>query len=126
MLTDHKARTSVAVNDIDPVSGRARCRSGGRPSCSRNTPPSSTAAPTLRQLRHSRLTHAAEEGASTPVLMTLPVHTSVRSLAEYARVSDEGLRRLQADSWMTSRRQWWPTSAGPKVFGLATADVRLA
>jgi integrase len=46
---------------------------------------------TLHQLRHSRLTHAAEDGASTPVLMKLSGHTSVRSLAKYARVSDEGL-----------------------------------
>ncbi|MEV0298610.1 hypothetical protein [Nocardia sp. NPDC050710] len=47
------------------------------------------------------MTHAAEDGASTPVLMKLSGHTSVRSLAKYARVSDEGLRRYQADStWL--------------------------
>lgn len=33
-----------------------------------------------------------------PVLMKLSGHTSVRSLAKYARVSDEGLVRYQADS----------------------------
>ncbi|MFC9873237.1 hypothetical protein [Nocardia salmonicida] len=32
------------------------------------------------------------------MLMKLSGHTSVRSLAKYARVSDEGLRRFQADS----------------------------
>ncbi|MEV0104994.1 hypothetical protein AB0H42_01465 [Nocardia sp. NPDC050799] len=36
----------------------------------------------LHQLRHSRLTHAAEDGASTPVLMKLSGHASVRSLAK--------------------------------------------
>ena len=34
------------------------------------------------QLRHSRLTHAAEAGASTPMLMALGGHRSVRSLAK--------------------------------------------
>ncbi|MEV4127011.1 hypothetical protein [Nocardia sp. NPDC049707] len=32
-------------------------------------------------------------------------HTSVRSLAKYARVSDEGLRRYQADSDPAARRR---------------------
>lgn len=40
---------------------------------------------TLHQLRHSALTHAAEQGASTPLLMALSGHTSTRSLARYAR-----------------------------------------
>jgi integrase len=59
---------------------------------------------TLHQLRHSRLTHAAEDGASTPVLMKLSGHTSVRSLAKYARVSDEGLLNFQADTDPAARR----------------------
>ena len=60
---------------------------------------------TLHQLRPSRLTHAAEEGASTPVLMKLSGHASVRSLTKYARVSDEGLVRYQADSDPAARRR---------------------
>ncbi|MFD4407884.1 hypothetical protein ACFWPH_34515 [Nocardia sp. NPDC058499] len=48
---------------------------------------------------------AAEDGASTPVLMKLSGHTSVRSLVKYARVSDEGLRRYQADSDPAARRR---------------------
>lgn len=60
---------------------------------------------TLHQLRHSRLAHAAEEGASTPVLLKLSSHTSVRSLAKYVRVSDDGLRRYQADSDPAIRRR---------------------
>ena len=50
---------------------------------------------TLHQLRHSALTHAAEQGASTPLLMALSGHTSTRSLARYARVSAEALQRWQ-------------------------------
>ena len=52
---------------------------------------------TLHQLRHSALTHATEQGASTPLLMALSGHTSTRSLARYARVSAEALQRWQQD-----------------------------
>lgn len=51
---------------------------------------------TLHQLRHSRLTHAAEDGASTPMLMRMSGHTSVRSPGRYARPSAEALIRWQA------------------------------
>ncbi|WP_327099496.1 hypothetical protein OIE68_12265 [Nocardia vinacea] len=37
--------------------------------------------------------------------LKLSGHTSVRSLAKYARVSDEGLRRYQADSDQAARRR---------------------
>jgi integrase/recombinase XerC/integrase/recombinase XerD len=51
---------------------------------------------TLHQLRHSALTHAAEEGANTSTLLSYSGHTSVASLARYARVSPEALARWQA------------------------------
>jgi hypothetical protein len=41
----------------------------------------------LHQLATAPLTHAAEDGASTSTLMAYFGHTSVRSLARYARVS---------------------------------------
>jgi site-specific recombinase XerD len=53
---------------------------------------------TLHQLRHSALTHAAEDGASTPMLMKMSGHTSVRSLARYARPSAEALARWRAQT----------------------------
>ncbi|MEV6324299.1 tyrosine-type recombinase/integrase [Nocardia sp. NPDC051787] len=59
---------------------------------------------TLHQLRHSRLTHAAEDGASTPMLMRMSGHTSVRSLARYARPSAEALMRWQAQTDPAARR----------------------
>jgi integrase/recombinase XerC/integrase/recombinase XerD len=59
---------------------------------------------TLHQLRHSALTHAAEQGASTPLLMALSGHTSTRSLARYARVSAEGLQRWQQERDPARRR----------------------
>src|SRR5579864_1492580 len=80
-LTDRRARVQLPPCDIDPPSGRARLSyrqaedlfkavSGGA---------------TLHQLRHSALTHDAEAGASTPMLMAKSGHTSVASLARYAR-----------------------------------------
>jgi integrase len=59
---------------------------------------------TLRQLRHSRLTHAAEKGALTPMLMALGGHTSVRSLARYARTSSVASGRWHAETDPAARR----------------------
>jgi hypothetical protein len=53
----------------------------------------------------SKLTHAAEDGASTPMLMTLSGHTSVRSLAKYTKVSAEALGRWQAGTDPAARRR---------------------
>lgn len=105
-LTDRKARPSVARNDIDQKSGRARLSYRRAAELFEAHTEHYTDGPyTLHQLRHSRLTHAAEDGASTPVLMKLSGHSSVRSLAKYARVSDEGLRRYQAVSDPAARRR---------------------
>ena len=48
---------------------------------------------TLHQLRHSALTHDADTGTGTPMLIRRSGHTSVRSLARYAQVSVEALMR---------------------------------
>jgi integrase len=105
-LTDRKARPAVAKNDVDPATGRARLSYRRAAELfEAHTERFDDGPYTLHRLRHSRLTHAAEEGASTPVLMKLSGHTSVRSLAKYAKVSDEGLRRYQADSDPAARRR---------------------
>ena len=59
---------------------------------------------TLHQLRHSALTHAAEAGANTSTLLAYSGHTSVASLARYARVSPEALAQWQQQR-DTSRRR---------------------
>jgi integrase len=105
-LTDRKARPSVAKNDIDPSTQRARLSYRRAAELFEDHTEHYDDGPyTLHQLRHSRLTHAAEKGASTPVLMKLSGHTSVRSLAKYARVSDEGLLHFQADTGPAVRRR---------------------
>jgi len=50
------------------------------------------------------LTHDAELGTGTPMLMARSGHTSVRSLAKYARVSAEALQRHQAGRDPARRR----------------------
>jgi integrase/recombinase XerC/integrase/recombinase XerD len=90
-VTARRARVQMPAADLDPA-GRARlsyqqaaalfsAASGGA---------------TLHQLRHSALTHDAEDGTGTPMLMARSGHTSARSLAKYARVSAEALARHQA------------------------------
>lgn len=91
-VTERKARVQLPASDLDP-SGHARlsyqqahalfkAASGGR---------------TLHQLRHSALTHDAEDGTGAPMLMARSGHVSIRSLAKYARVSAEALARHQAE-----------------------------
>ena len=55
-------------------------------------------------LPESALTHDAEDGTGTPMLMARSGHTSVRSLAKYARVSAEALARHQAGRDPARRR----------------------
>ena len=52
---------------------------------------------TLHQLRHSALTHDAEDGASAPMLMSKSGHESLRTLGKYARPGPEALARWQAE-----------------------------
>jgi capsid protein len=61
-------------------------------------------AATLHHLRLSALTRDAEDGTGTPMLMARSGHTSVRSLAKYARVSAEAPARHQAERDPARRR----------------------
>jgi integrase/recombinase XerD len=60
---------------------------------------------TLHQLRHSALTHAAEDGTSTPILLARSRHASVRSLERYARPGPEAVARYVAEHDPARRRQ---------------------
>ncbi|MET8876694.1 hypothetical protein [Nocardia sp. NPDC004604] len=53
---------------------------------------------TLHRFRHSALTQAAADVASTPMLMKMSGHVSVRSLGKYARPSAEALTRWRAET----------------------------
>ena len=59
----------------------------------------------LHQLRHSALTHAAEDGTSTPILLARSRHASVRSLERYARPGPEAVARHVAEHDPARRRR---------------------
>jgi len=99
-LTDRRARIELPPSDIDPVSGRARLSYRQAEDLFK----AASGGATLHQLRHSALTHDAEDGASTPMLMAKSGHTSVVSLARYARPSAEALARWQAQRDPARRR----------------------
>lgn len=104
-LTERRARVELAAADLDPASGRARL--SYRQAAGRFTEATASMAGgpwTLHQLRHSALTHAAEDGASTSTLLAYSGHASVRSLARYARVSAEALGNWQAQRDPARRR----------------------
>jgi integrase/recombinase XerC/integrase/recombinase XerD len=90
-LTERKARVQLPAVDLDD---HGRARLGYQQAESLFSKASGGA--TLHQLRHSALTHDAEDGTGTPMLMARSGHTSVRSLAKYARVSADALALHQA------------------------------
>ena len=108
-LTGRRARVALAAADLDPANGRARLSyRRAEEIFSELTKPLAhpgitdpdllAEAPgwTLHDLRHSALTHAAENGANTGTLLAYSGHASVASLARYARVSPDALTRWQA------------------------------
>lgn len=99
-LTERRARVPLPPGDIDAASGRARLSYQQAEALFKAA--SGTATP--HQLRHSALTHDAEDGTSTVMLKGRSGHTSVRSLARYARVSAEALMRHQAERDPARRR----------------------
>jgi integrase len=95
-LTDRRARVALPPGDVDAASGRARLSYRRAAELFEEATTGEHGGPwTLHQLRHSALTHDAENGASTPMLMAKSGHTSVASLARYARPSAEALQRWQ-------------------------------
>ena len=98
-VTERKARVQLAAADLDE---HGHARLSYQQSASLFSKASGGA--TLHQLRHSALTHDAEDGTGTPMLMARSGHTSVRSLAKYARVSAEALARHQAERDLARRR----------------------
>ena len=104
-LAGRRARVALAAADLDPATGRARLSYRQAEEIFnelRNPlahpdvtdPDLLAAAPgwTLHDLRHSALTHAAENGANTGTLLAYSGHASVASLARYTRVSPRRTR----------------------------------
>ncbi|MFE9399918.1 site-specific integrase [Streptomyces flavidovirens] len=60
---------------------------------------------TLHRLGHSALTHYAEDGTSTPMLLARSRHASVRSLERYARPGVDSVARHVAERDPAARRR---------------------
>src|SRR5260370_24861580 len=73
---------------------------------------------TLHQLRHSMLTHEAEDGTNTPTLLARSRHASVRSLERYARPGPEAVARHVLATDPAARRpppaRYTPPSQGSR------------
>ena len=95
-LTDRRVRSDVArsLADIDADTGRGRLTYVTAEELFK----AATGGKTLHQLRHSALSHLAETGANTSMMMAISGHTSVRSLARYAKVSREALLKYRAET----------------------------
>lgn len=105
-LTDRRARVALPAGDLDPATGRARLSYRRAAEIFEETTRDLPGGPwELHQMRHSALTHAAEDGASAPMLMALSGHTSIASLAQYATPSDEAVARWQAERDPANRRR---------------------
>ncbi len=100
-VTGRRARVELPPSDLDPATGRARLSYRRAAELFGQA----TGGATLHQLRHSALTHAAEDGANTATLLAYSGHTSVASLARYARVSPQALARWQARRDPAARRR---------------------
>jgi integrase/recombinase XerD len=99
-LTERRPTRAVATLDLDPDTGRARL------SYRRAENLFATCTGwTLHQLRHSALTHAAEDGTNLPTLLARSRHASVRSLERYARPGPEAVARAVAEADPARRRR---------------------
>lgn len=99
-LTERAPRVAMAKADIDPTTGHGRLSyrraaeifteaSGGH---------------TLHQLRHSALTHLAEDGVDVALLRAKSRHRSLRSLERYVRPSEASVAKLTAQHDRARRR----------------------
>lgn len=87
-----QARRAPAKADIDPETGLARLSYARAAQVFSDA----TGGWTLHQLRHSALTHLAEEGVPLPLLMAKSRHESLRTLQRYVRPSAEAVAALTA------------------------------
>lgn len=94
------ASRTLALDDLDPTTGRARLSYRRAAEIFR----AASGGGTLHQLRHSALTHLAESGVPTVLLMAKSRHASLRTLQRYARPSVEAVARLTAQHDPARRR----------------------
>lgn len=96
---------TVPAADLDPETGRRRLtyRTAARRLAA------ATGGWTPHDLRHSRLTHAGEDGATEADLMNLSGHEDRRTLQRYLKPSKEGTHR-RLDEIDVARGTWTPSA----------------
>lgn len=108
-LTDRRAVRALPAGDLCPDTGRARlsyrraAELFAEHTCALADPVGQATGWTLHQLRHSALTHAAEDG-TTPMLLARSRHASIRSLERYARPGPEAVAAHLAATDPAARR----------------------
>jgi integrase len=111
-LADRKAPTSgarvPAAADLDPVSGKGRLSYSRAEylfkQASKKLDPHSQGW-TLHQLRHSALTHLAEQGRTAPELQSKSRHQHLASLGAYVRLGTETAAKITAETDPAARRR---------------------
>jgi integrase len=113
-LVGRRARGPLFLADRAPVPARApaaadRCPETGRARLSYRRAEAlfreASGGWTLHQLRHSALTHLAEQNVSLPLLMAKSRHASLRSLQRYVRPGPEAVAALTAATDPARRRR---------------------
>lgn len=89
-----------ALVDVDPTTGLTRLSYRRAAEVFK----AASGGATLHQLRHSAITHLAEEGVALPLLQGYSGHASLRSLQKYARPSAEAVGRALAQRDPHARR----------------------
>ena len=92
-LTHRKPRIAPALRDLCPETGRSRLSYETAAKLFKSTTDGQW---TLHQLRHSSLTHLAEDGINTEVLMAKSRHKDRRSLDIYARPGSVAVAKATA------------------------------
>jgi integrase len=112
-LVGGRTRGPLFLADRRPVPARApatvdRCPESGRGRLSYRRAEAlfreASGGWTLHQLRHSALTHLAEQNVSLPLLMAKSRHASLRSLQRYARPGAEAVAAMTAATDPARRR----------------------
>ena len=99
-LAERLPTRAVATLDLDPETGRSRLSYRRAAHLFQEH-----TGWTLHQLRHSALTHAAEDGTNLPMLLARSRHASVRYLERYARPGPEAVARHVAEHHPARRRR---------------------
>lgn len=107
-LTERAAPARTPTLDRCPLTGRARLsyrRATERLTAATRALDDAGVGWTLHQLRHAALTHEAEDGTNTPLLLARSRHASVRSLERYARPSVDAVAAHVAARDPAARRR---------------------